>query len=68
MAPKITLSGPARKTLVSDIIKSLTTLQNDGGLSTLARLGLGMFTGWLMQEHARLDAKYPTFLNDNGGR
>ena len=64
MAPKVTLSGPARKALVADLITSLSKLQGDGGLSTLARIGLGMFTGWLAQEHARLDAKYPTFLND----
>ncbi len=60
MAPKIVLSGPARKALVADLIASLTRLQNDGGLSIMARIGLGMFTGWLVQEHARLDQKYPT--------
>lgn len=59
MAPKISLSGPARKALVADLITSLSRLQGDGGLSTWARLGLGMLTGWLAQEHARLEQKYP---------
>lgn len=68
MAPKVTLSGPARKALVADLITSLSKLQNDGGLSVLARMGLGMFTGWLVQEHSRLEAKYPTFINDGGDR
>lgn len=58
-APKITLSGPARKLLVADLIATITALQNDGGLSTMARIGLSMFTGWLAQEYARLDQKYP---------
>ena len=58
MAPKITLSGPARMTLVADILTSLMRLQNDGGLSIMARVGLGMLTGWLAQEHARLSQKY----------
>ena len=60
MAPKIILSGPARKALVADLLTTLGRLQADGGLSTLARIGLGMFTGWLAQEHSRLDQKYPT--------
>lgn len=64
MAPKVSLSGPARKALVGDVLKSLTKLQSDGGLSVLARMGLSMFTGWLMQEYERLEAKYPTFLSD----
>lgn len=61
MAPKQILSGPARKALVADLINSLSKLQNDGGLSSLARMGVFMLNGWLMQEHARLEAKYPTF-------
>lgn len=67
MAPKISLSGPARKALVADLIASITQLQNDGGLSTLARIGLGMFTGWLAQEYARLDQKYPSPNRNLGG-
>lgn len=64
MAPKVNLSGPARKALVADLITSLSKLQEDGGLSTFARMGVAMLNGWLMQEHSRLEAKYPTFLND----
>lgn len=60
MAPKITLSGPMRKQLVGDLIASLSRLQADGGLSTMARIGLSMFTSWLVAEHARLDEKYPS--------
>jgi hypothetical protein len=59
MAPKIALGGHARKALVSDIIASVSRLQDDGGLSTLARIGLGMFTGFLVQELSRLEQKYP---------
>lgn len=61
MAPKVNLSGPARKALVADLLVTITKLQNDGGLSVMARVGLSMFTGWLAQEHARLDQKYPDF-------
>lgn len=61
MAPKVNLSGPARKMLVADLITLLSKLQDDGGLSMLARMGLGMLTGWLVQEHSRLEAKYPTY-------
>lgn len=60
MAPKITLSGYARKALVSDLIASLSKLQADGDLSTLARMGAALLMSWLMSEYARLDAKYPT--------
>lgn len=60
MAPKVSLSGPARKALVADVIASLSRLQNDGGLSALARFGLAMLNGWLVQEHSRLDEKYPS--------
>lgn len=63
MAPKVVLSGQARKALVADLINSLSRLQADGGLSTLARFGLSMLTSWLMQEHARLEEKYPSFLD-----
>lgn len=59
MAPKIALSGYARKALVADLIASTSRLQDDGGLSTLARIGLGMFTGFLVQELSRLEQKYP---------
>ena len=63
MAPHISLSGPARKALVADLIASLSRLQNDGGMSTIARIGLTMLTSWLVAEHARLDQKYPTTFN-----
>lgn len=59
MAPKVALSGQARKALIADLIASLSRLQADGGLSTFARVGLGMFTGWLVQELSRLETKYP---------
>ena len=59
MAPKVTLSGPARKALVAELIASLSRLQSDGGISTVARIGLGMLVGWLVQEHARLSLNYP---------
>lgn len=61
MAPKVSLSGPARKALVAGLIADLSRLTNDGNLSTLARIGLSMLTSWLVAEHARLDQKYPTF-------
>jgi len=60
MNVKVSLSGPARKMLVADVIASLSRLQNDGGLSTMARIGLTMLTSWLVAEHARLDQKYPS--------
>ena len=61
MNVKVSLSGPARKMLVADVIASLSRLQADGGMSTLARIGLTMLTSWLVAEHARLDQKYPSF-------
>ncbi len=57
--PKINLSGHARKALVQTIADSLQSLQADGGMSTLARLGLSLFSSWLAAELARLEEKYP---------
>lgn len=60
MAPKITLSGPARKQLIADLMAALTRLQNDGGLSFTASMAVSMLVAWLQKEYLRLDAAYPT--------
>lgn len=59
MAPKITLSGPARKRIVGEMLAGLAQLQSDGGLSWAASLGITLLMGWLQKEYTRLAEKYP---------
>ena len=42
MAPKIQLSGPARKRIVGEILAGIAQLQSDGGLSFAASMGVTM--------------------------
>lgn len=59
MAPKVKLSGPARKRIVGEILASLAALQSDGGLSFGASMGVTLLMGWLQKEYTRLADKYP---------
>lgn len=59
MAPKIQLSGPARKRIVGEILAGIAQLQSDGGLSFAASMGVTMLMGWLQKEYTRLAEKYP---------
>lgn len=59
MAPKVTLSGPARKRIVGEILRGIAELQSDGSLSFVASMGASMLVGWLQKEYTRLAEKYP---------
>jgi hypothetical protein len=59
MAPKASLSGPARKRIVGEILAGLAQLQSDGGLSFGASMGVTLLMGWLQKEYTRLVEKYP---------